>query len=621
MPSLLSRFGFGKRSTAKEKPEISASYHTTPEERKAAFRHIAAYAKPHKWTFLLVIGCSLLAILADLLQPYLVKIAIDDHLMADSRNIATLCLIGATYASLALLGFFFTYWQNNLLQRIGQSIVAKLRKDLFRHIQHLSMSFFDRFPIGSLVTHESSDTESISQFFTQVLLSLIRDGMTLVFILVFMFRLDVKLALLSMILLPVIAFIAVVFRSWLRQTYQAARTQLSRLIAFLAENLAGMSLIQAFNQEEVQFKQFEERNQRYWKANMKEIRANVLFNRSFDILGNVSVALVTWVGGMAVFHRELEFGVLYAFISYIRQFFQPINAITQQWNTLQSTTVSMDRLWRIFATKPEVLDPEPELAVDPKLEDVRGAIAYRNVEFGYVEGTRVINRLNLSIRPGEMIGIVGVTGAGKSSLMSLLCRFYDVTSGSIEIDGIDVRRIPQAKLHRIIGLVQQEPYLYSGSIIDNVRMFDERYTREQVIEACRFVGADPLIRRLQNGYDTLLSERGSGLSAGERQLLSFARIVLFEPRILILDEATANLDSFTEQLVQHALQVVSAGRTTLVIAHRLSTVMHADRIIVMKHGDIVEQGTHQSLIEQGGYYKELYEHARGGHGLEELQTG
>ncbi|KIL41801.1 ABC transporter [Gordoniibacillus kamchatkensis] len=600
---------------------MSGSYQTTPAERKAAFRHIVAYAKPHLGTFLLVFGCSLVAILADLLQPYLVKIAIDDHLMGGKADAKLLWMIGATYAGLALLSLLFTYWQNNLLQRIGQSIVAKLRKDLFRHIQSLSMSFFDRFPIGSLVTHESSDTESISQFFTQVLLSLIRDGMTLIFILIFMFKLDVKLALISATLLPVIAIIAVVFRSWLRQTYQAARTQLSRMIAFLAENLAGMSLIQAFNQEEEQFKQFEARNQRYWKANVKEIRSNVLFNRSFDILGNVSVALLTWIGGMAVFHRELEFGVLYAFINYIRQFFQPINAITQQWNTMQSATVSMDRLWRIFSTKPEVVDPEPEQAVDPKLEDVRGAIAYRGVEFGYLEGTRVINRLDLSIRPGEMIGIVGVTGAGKSSLMSLLCRFYDVTAGAIEIDGIDVRRIPQAKLHRMIGLVQQEPYLYSGSIIDNVRMFDERYTRGQVIEACRFVGADPLIRRLKDGYDTLLSERGSGLSAGERQLLSFARIVLLEPRILILDEATANLDSFTEQLVQHALQVVSAGRTTLVIAHRLSTVMHADRIIVMKHGDIVEQGTHAELIEQGGYYKELYEHAKGGHGLEELQTG
>jgi ATP-binding cassette subfamily B protein len=608
--------------SAKSEPEISASYNTTPAERKAAFRAIVSYAKPHTGTFAAVFVCALLAILADLLQPYLVKIAIDDHLTAGDTDMKPLWIIGGTYLALAVLSLWFTYFQNNLLQKAGQSIVANIRNDLFRHISKLSMSFFDRFPIGSLVTHESSDTESISQFFTQVLLSLIRDGMTLVLILVFMFRLDVKLALFSSAMLPIIALIAVVFRRWLRRTYQAARTQLSRMIAFLAENLAGMSLVQAFNQEEEQFRQFESRNRQYWAANVKEIRTNVLFNRSFDVLGNIAVAALTWLGGMAVFHKELEFGVLYAFISYIRQFFQPINAITQQWNTFQSTTVSMDRLWRIFSTKEEVRDPEPLEAVDPDLHEVRGHIAYRGVEFGYSEGSRVINKLDLTIKPGEMIGIVGVTGAGKSSLMSLLCRFYDVTEGAIEIDGIDVRLIPQAKLHRMIGLVQQEPYLYSGSIIDNVRMFDESYTREQVVEACRFVGADPLIRRLEIGYDTKLSERGSGLSAGERQLLSFARIVLFQPRILILDEATANLDSFTEQLVQHALQVVSAGRTTLVIAHRLSTIMHADRIIVMKHGDIVEQGSHEELVASGGYYKELYEHARGGgHGLEELPTG
>ncbi|MFC0213089.1 ABC transporter ATP-binding protein [Paenibacillus chartarius] len=608
-------------SQNRQQPEISASYSATAQERKEAFRHIFAYGKPHRWTFALVCVCAVLAILADLLQPYLVKVVIDDHLMEGRTDMSLLWLVGGAYAALALISLLFTYWQNNLLQHIGQNIVAKLRKDLFGHIQKLSMSFFDRTPIGSLVTNESSDTESISQFFTQVLLSLIRDGLTLVFILVFMFQLDVMLALYSSLLLPIIAIIAAVFRSWLRRTYQAARTQLSRMVAFVAENLAGMSLIQAFNQEEEQFKQFENRNRSYWKANVKEIRTNVLFNRSFDILGNVSVALLVWIGGMAVFHRELEFGVLYAFISYIRQFFQPINAITQQWNTFQSTTVSMDRLYRIFATKPEVRDPEPAQAVMVQPSGIHGEIAYRGVEFGYSPDIPVINRLDLKIEAGQMIGIVGVTGAGKSSLMSLLCRFYDVTAGSIEIDGVDVRSIPQSTLHRIIGLVQQEPFLYSGSIVDNVRMFDESYTREQVEEACRFVGAEPFIRRLERGYDTVLSERGSGLSAGERQMLSFARIVLLQPRILILDEATANLDSFTEQLVQHALKVVSAGRTTLVIAHRLSTIMHADRIIVMKHGDIVEQGTHAELIELDGYYRELYEHSKGGQGLEELQTG
>ncbi|MFE5322990.1 ABC transporter ATP-binding protein [Paenibacillus sp. NPDC056579] len=589
--------------------EISSSYHVSKEDRKAAFRSTLAYAKPHRWKFLLIFCCTMLVIAADLLQPYLVKIAIDDNLLIGKNDFGGLVLICGVYLVLSLISLAFTYIQNNLLQLTGQSIVGRIRKELFEHISKLSMPFFDRFQSGSLVTHVSSDTESLNQFFTQVFLSLVRDGMTLIFIIALMFHLDPTLAGYSMILLPIIAIIAIGFRSYMRKTYQITRTQLSRLVAFVAENLAGMNLIQAFHQQEEQDKRFTEQNTRYYKANLREVRTNVLFNRSFDILGNLSVAFLTYIGGMAVFNHTVEFGVLYAFITYIRQFFQPINSITQQWNTLQSATVSMDRLYRIFSIKPDITDADKPAAV--RLPDVQGKIDYNHVQFGYQEGIPVIKDLDLHIRPGEMIGIVGTTGAGKSSLMSLLCRFYEVNKGSILIDGIDVRDIPQETLHRMIGLVQQEPFLYSGSIIDNVRLFDQTISREQVIEACTFVGADPLIQRLKDGYDTKLSERGSGLSAGERQLISFARIVVFQPKILILDEATANLDSHTEQLVQNALQVVSAGRTTLVIAHRLSTIMQADRILVMKHGEIVEEGNHTQLLEKQGYYDQLYRHSQG----------
>lgn len=579
--------------------------------RGRAFKGVMAYAKPHRLTFTIIFVCTLFAISADLLQPYLMKIAIDDHLMSGNGEMNSLIWIGIAYLGIAVVSLVFTYLQNNLLQYAGQSIVAKIRKDLFEHISKQSMSFFDRFPIGSLVTHESSDTETISQFFTQVFLSLMRDGMTLVLILFFMFQLDATLAWYSMILMPIIGVIAVLFRTRLRRAYQESRSRLSRLIAFLAENLAGMSLIQSFNQEKEQVGQYTEKNQHYFRANLREIRTNVLFNRSFDILGNMSVAFIAWIGGMAVLNKTLEFGVLYAFISYIRQFFQPINQITQQWNTFQSTMVSVDRLWRIFSTEPAIQDAPEKDRRDPRLDEVQGKIEFDRVQFSYEPGIPVIRDLSLWIRPGEMIGVVGTTGAGKSSLISLLNRFYDVNEGKIRIDGTDIRRIPQATLHRMIGLVQQEPYLFSGSIVDNVRLFRADISREQVIEACRFVGAHSMIRRLQHGYDTRLSERGSGLSAGERQLISFARIVVFQPRILILDEATANLDSHTEQLIQRALNVVSSGRTTIVIAHRLSTVMHADRIIVMKQGEIVERGTHQELVDQRGYYEELYRHSHG----------
>jgi ATP-binding cassette, subfamily B, multidrug efflux pump len=593
----------------KQEEEINASYHVSPEQRRQAFRAMLSYIVPHRSKFVTVFCFTFLAIAADLLQPYLVKIAIDDNLAIGKNDMGMLLVICGIYLALSLLGLTFTYLQNNLLQFTGQSIVARIRKELFEHITKLQMSFFDRFQSGSLVTHVSSDTETLNQFFTQVFLSMIRDGLTLIFIIALMFHLDPTLAAYSMIILPIIAGIAIGFRSYIRKTYQLARTHLSRLIAFVAENLAGMNLIQAFHQEKEQNQRFTGRNETYFRANLREVRTNVLFNRSFDLLGNMAVAFLVYVGGLAVFNKSIEFGVLYAFITYIRQFFQPINNITQQWNTLQSTIVSMDRLWRIFSLKPEITDTEKPVPID--LSAVKGRIDYNHILFGYSEDSTVIEDLDLHIRPGEMVGIVGTTGAGKSSLMSLLCRFYDVREGSILVDGTDIRDIPQAVLHRMIGLVQQEPYLFSGSIIDNVRLFDESISREKVIEACRFVGADVLIERLKDGYDTRLSERGSGLSAGERQMISFARIVVFEPKILILDEATANLDSHTEQLVQSALQVVSQGRTTMVIAHRLSTIMQADRIIVMRQGRIVEEGTHRQLLDKQGYYEQLYRHSQG----------
>lgn len=580
------------------------------EDRRQSFCAMLAYAKPYRLTFLAIFLCTFLAIGADLLQPYLVKIAIDDHVLAGKHGVETLFMLGGGYLLLALLSLLFTYIQANLLQKVGQGIVGQLRKDLFKHITKQSMSFFDRHSMGSLVTNVSSDTETINQFFTQVLLSAVRDGLSLILIVAFMFTLDAKLALYSFILFPIIFAIAVSFRKALRSAYQRTRGELSRLIGFLAENLSGMNLIQAFHQEQEQTERFTEQNRNYLRENLREVRTSIMFNRSFDILGNVSVAFIVWLGGYAVLDTSLAFGVLYAFINYIRQFFQPINHITQQWNTLQSTIVSMDRLWRIFRVQPEVTDPKPEETHEVAASDVRGKIDFNHIRFAYVDDRDVLHDLDLHIRPGEFIGIVGTTGAGKSSLVNLLARFYDVKRGSVEIDGVDIRKLPQHTLHQIVGLVQQDPFLYSGSILDNVRLFQDTVTREEVVWACKAVGAHGLIKRLKQGYDTRLSERGSGLSAGERQLISFARILVFQPRILILDEATAHLDSHTEQLIQQALQVVSEGRTTLVIAHRLSTIQHADRIIVMRHGRVTEQGTHESLLAQDGYYAELIHHSR-----------
>lgn len=582
----------------KEKPKYTST-----------IRALSGYMLEHKYIFAGFIFCTLIAISAELLQPYLLKLVIDDNLMIGKNDYNSLLVVGGVYLSLTVLSLIFTYLQNNLLQKAGQSIVASIRKRLFSHISKLSMSYFDRVPSGSLITHVSSDTEAVNQFFNQVVLSIFRDGFTLIFILLIMFQLDPTLTLYCLILLPIIAFIAIAFRAYMRTTYQMARTRLSRLVAFVAENLAGMQIIQVFHQQKEQNRLFNERNDHYFRANLREIRTNVIFNRTFEILNNIAIACIVWFGGKAVMGQTLEFGVLYAFITYIRLFFQPINTITQQWNTLQAANVAIHRIWTLLAIKPEI--KENPQAKPISIPQVKGDVKFKQITFAYGDGDPVIKGLNLHIQPGEMIGVVGTTGAGKSSLISLLCRFYDVQEGSIMIDDIPITKLQQSQLHRVVGLVQQEPYLFNGSVLDNVRMFDESISREEVIKACQFIGADFIIERMQHGYDSRLSERGSGLSAGERQLISFARIIVFKPRILILDEATANLDSQTEQLISRALDLVSKGRTTIVIAHRISTIMGADRIIVMKKGKIVEEGTHAQLLKLGGYYNELYAHTIG----------
>ncbi|WP_411345453.1 ABC transporter ATP-binding protein [Paenibacillus sp. WLX1005] len=603
----------GNKPLSPDGKRSSTAHHSSPSEqpqRYEALRSILRYARPHRLTFVGIIFATMLSISADLLQPYLVSIVIDDHIAVGNNDLRFLIEMALVFLGLAIVSLIFTYVQSNLLQYAGQHIVASIRKDLFEHISKLSMSFFDRSSSGGLVTNVSSDTETISQFFTQVLLSLIRDGMMLVFIIYFMFRLDTTLAWYSMLTLPVIVTLAILFRKRLREVYQYARSRLSTLVAFTAENLSGMGLIQIFHQEKEQTRRFTEYNSDYWQANVRQLKSNVLFNRTFDVLGNIALVLMVWLGGVAVFNKQMEVGVLYAFISYIRQFFQPITQITMQWNTFQSTIVSMERIWRILRIKPEIADAQGDQLKPLDPSQVKGKVDFNHITFGYEANQPVLPELDLHIRAGEMIGVVGTTGAGKSTLISLLNRFYDVWDGSVTIDDIDLRHIPQQQLHQIVGLIQQEPFLFSGSIIDNVRLFQPDITREQVMEACSFVGAHEMIERLPQQYDTLLSERGSGLSAGERQLISFARIVVFRPKVLILDEATANLDSHTEQLVQQALQTVSRGRTTIVIAHRLSTIMHADRILVMEYGRIAEQGTHARLLANGGIYAELYRHAR-----------
>lgn len=569
---------------------------------KSLFR-LLPYARPFLWHFIGVLLLVTIFNATSVLQPYLVKIAIDHDISTAHPNLHGVYVIAGFYALIVIIGLVANYLQIQLLQYSGQSIIRKIRLDLFTHIERQSMAFFDRNAVGRLVTNVSNDTETVSQFFTQFFLSMVRDGLSIIMIVIAMFELDVRIAAYAMLIIPVIALISLGFRSRLRRAYQTTRTRLSNIVAFLAENLAGMRIIQVFHQEPRQAQSFNGLNDGHRQANVHEYTVSVMFNRTLELLGNVAVAAVVWVGGGAVLHKVILFGTLYAFISYIQRFFQPINAITQQWNTLQSSMVAADRIGRVLSVLPEIQDTDHPVSLVSKR--VAGRVAFENVSFGYQADEPVLKDISFTVEPGQLVGFVGATGAGKSSVMSLLARFYEPQSGSITLDDVDVKHFAQQDLHRIIGLVQQEVNLFTGSVKDNIRLFRQDIDEDLVVAAARTVGAHDLIERLPDGYETRLYAKGTNLSMGERQLISFARIVCLNPRVLILDEATANLDSHTEALVQKGLQAVAQNRTTLVIAHRLATVRHAECIIVLDKGRIVERGTHEDLMQTAGLYAAL----------------
>lgn len=563
------------------------------------------YAKPYTWYFVAVLALVFIYNATSVLQPYLVKVAIDRDIRPGQAHMAGLVQVSLLYVGVVFVGVVSNYTQMLILQFAGQNVIRKIRINLFSHIERQSMSFFDTNAIGRLVTNVSSDTETVSQFFTNFFLSMVRDGLSLVMIVFAMFELNGRIAAYSMVLIPILFAASLLFRKRLRKAYQTTRTRLSNIMAFLAENLAGMRLTQIFHQESRQGRSFDRLNGDHRKANVHEYRTSVMFNRLLELIGNVAVAAIVWIGGRGVIHGAFEFGTLYAFISYIRQFFQPINSITQQWNTLQSSMVAAERIGKVLSVEPIVRDPVRP--TDVTTESTQGRVEFRHVSFAYQPGNPVLRDISFTVEPGSFVGFVGATGAGKSSIMSLLSRFYDPSEGEITLDGVDIRSFRQNDLHRVIGLVQQDVHLFTGSIAENIRLFRDDVSDEDVIRAAKVVGVHNMIERLPNGYDSHLFGKGANLSMGERQLISFARIVAFNPSVLILDEATANLDSQTEELVQTGLTAMSRNRTTLVIAHRLSTIRQADNIIVLDKGRIVEQGSHDALLTLQGIYAQLHD--------------
>lgn len=564
---------------------------------------VLAMALPHWRLFLFAVVLLIGGVAAEIAQPYLVKIAIDNYINVSDPDPSGLKLLLFAYLGIVICAFALNYGQAYLLQYIGRTVVFDLRMRVFTHLQSLSLSFFDRNPVGRLVTRVCHDTEAINQLFSQVIVQSLRDIFVITGVVTVMFQLDTQLAVLSIGVVPVIFFVSHWFRKALREAYRATRTQLSVLNAYLAENLAGMTTVQLFNRQAQQMSRFRKINHDYLDANIRETTLSQTFSQTLAFLGQLAVAALMWYGGGAVLRDAVSFGVLYAFITYIKQLFQPVNHLTQQLNVVQSAIAASERLVALLDEEPEVDDPKEPLP----LGRVKGEIRLENIWFAYVDEQWVLKDINLTIRPGETVAFVGATGAGKSSIINVISRFYDVQRGRITIDGIDVRHVRQADLRRQIAVVQQDAVLQAGDIKSNIRLGETSITDEQIIEATKAVGLHETIRRLPHGYDEVLHEGGQTLSSGQRQLLSFARALAFDPAVLVLDEATSHVDAETEEVVQKAVERISQDRTTLIIAHRLSTIRHAHQIVVLDHGRIVEQGSHDELLDQGGYYKRLHD--------------
>jgi len=565
-------------------------------------RRLLGYLRPYRWwtlgAVLLLMSQSVLALIGPRLTQHALDVAVPHH------DLGLLGLLTGLYLATLVVDFVVEYGGTLLTSFIGQRVMYDLRMQLFGHLQRLSIGYFDRNPVGRLMTRVTSDVETLNELFSSGVVTIFGDAFTLVAIMGMMLAIDVRLALVTFAVIPLVWLTARIFRRHVRQAFGDIRVRLARLNAFLQERLSGMRVVQLFGREEDTARRFGVLNRDHLEAHLRSITVYAVFFPAVEVLTAVAMALLLWYGGLRVLDSTLTIGVLAAFIQYTRRFFQPLQDLSEKFNLLQSAMASSERIFALLDEPVTVREPEAPVALP---QPVRGAVRFENVWFRYSPtGPWVLRDVSFTASPGQTIALVGHTGAGKTTIVSLLLRFYDPERGRITVDGVNIRQLSSADLRSIIGFVQQDLFLFTGDIQHNLTL-DAPISPEAAREAAQRVGADRFIERLPSGYHHELGERGRSLSVGERQLLSFARALALDPSILVLDEATSSVDAEAEAQIQRAIAELMAGRTSLVVAHRLSTILHADEILVLHYGEIRERGSHRELLAQRGLYERLYQ--------------